>query len=387
MEIFQISRKDLPAPAILSRRSVHAAKLERWLGKEECERISASMSDWYGPPIAVANVPGGVFAGRGGDFSGPLAVGGFGNLLDYAEHRGRRAYKRWLDGQRRTLNAGFASLSDLISEMTAGGKRREFLMSKAGVTGVLNSTNTLWYVGTQPAAGSNAGAAPGGTAFDDSSTGAFPFTNPTGGDTQHCVSANLLASVAPNTLLLYDRLFSVTKTMSSSVTEAVTGVPTRYQSSTPTDGNYAGGNFLMIECRSALSATAHNWTTCTYKDQTGAASTLPSVTGNNSNIQYRLDQPAGTWFCPLEAGDVGIASLTQMQCSSAALTGAIDFTIGHPIAWIPCPVANLVVPVDGINSAFGLARIFDDACLAFLEVCKGATTATNYAGTFTTGAG
>jgi len=42
---------------------------------------------------------------------------------------------------------------------------------------------------------------------------------------------------------------------------------------------------------------------------------------------------------------------------------------------------------DGINSAFNLARIFDDAALAFLEVCKPATGATNYAGSFTTVAG
>src|SRR5262249_25939638 len=147
----------------------------------------------------------------------------------------------------------------------------------------------------------------GGTAWDDSSTGAFPFPNPTSGDTQHFVSAYVQPSTSPGCLLLYDRLFSVTKTMSSTGTEAVTGVPTRYQSNTNTAQDYAGANFLMIECRTALGATGHNWTTCLYTDQDGnTGATLPLVTGNASCIQYRLDQPANTWFNPLAAGDTGI---------------------------------------------------------------------------------
>ena len=113
----------------------------------------------------------------------------------------------------------------------------------------------------------------------------------------------------------------------STATEAVTGVPTRYQSTTPGAHDYAGNNFLMIECRTALPATAHNWTTCTYTDQDGnTGATLPSVTGNSSNIINRLDQPVGTWFCPLASGDSGIKNLTQMQCSASVASGAIDFT-------------------------------------------------------------
>jgi hypothetical protein len=69
-----------------------------------------------------------------------------------------------------------------------------------------------------------------------------------------------------------------------------------------------------------------------------------------------------------------------MQCSSASVTGAVDFTIGHPLAFIPVPLANFLSILDGINSAFNLARIFDDACLAFIEPLKAATTATTYSG-------
>lgn len=371
-------------------RSVNSEKLERWLGREECERISQAMKDWYGPPIALSGVPGAVYAHKGGDFRGELRAGYEATKLDYARDmlkRLERGARRASRKQRSQFNTGFTSLSDLISEATAG-KKLEFPFQKVGTTGVVSATNTLWFVGNQPAAGAAAAAAPGGTVPTDATTGSFTYPNPTGGDTLHFTTGEPLATVAANTLLLYDRLFSVTKTMNSTATEAVTGVPTRYQSTTNTAEDYAGGNFLIIECRTALPATAHNWTTCIYTDQDGNATvTLPSVTGNSSNIVNRLDQPTGQWFCPLASGDSGIQQLDQMQCSAAVASGAIDFTIGHPIAFMPCPIANMICVTDGINTAFNLERIFDDACQAFLEIIKPATTATTYAGRFTAVAG
>lgn len=368
----------------------HSGRLERWLGPDVVAGLSQSMRDWYGPPIPVQGVPGGILVHAGGDFTGVIHGGREACVQQRASEILQRERKRRI-ARASVINkqhGGFSSLSDLIAEASAG-KQRDFFFQKVGVTGVAAATNTLWYAGNQPAAGAAAAAAPGGTAPDDSTTGAFPFTNPTGGDTQHIVSATVMSSQANGPqVLLYDRLFSVTKTMSSSGTESVTGVPTRYQSTTSTAADYAGGNFLMVECRTALSATAHNWTTCLYTDQDGnTGATLPSVTGNSSNIQYRLDQPTSTWFCPLASGDTGIKALTQMQCSSAALTGAIDFTIGHPIAWMPCPSANIAYLSDYINTTFNLARIFDDACLALLEALKPGTAATTYTGQFTTVAG
>lgn len=332
--------------------ATHAQKLERWIGSDQLDHISKSMRDFYWH-VPIGQTPGGVFCYKG-DFFGPIGGG-----------------------------AGFSSLSDLISEASTG-KMRKFQFSKAGSTGVVNVTNSLWGLGATPPAGANASAAPGGDIPTDATTGAFLFDNPTGGDTQHITTGYPLASVAANTLLLYDRLFQVNKTMASTATEAVTGVPTRYQSTTSTDMDYIGGNFLFVEVGgTALAATAHNWTVCTYTDQSNASSTLPSLTGNSGAIVRRLDHPAGQWFAPLETGDVGIKALTQMQCSASVATGVINFVIGHPIAWMPCPVANLVCVSDFINTSFNLARIFDDAALAFLEVCKPATTATNYAGSFT----
>ena len=198
----------------------------------------------------------------------------------------------------------------------------------------------------------------------------------------------ILASVAGQSLLMYDRIFDVAKTMNSTATESVTGVPTRYQSSTSTAGDYAGGNFCFVEVGgTALAATAHNWTTCLYRNQAGTDNqTFPSMTGNSGAIVDRLDHPTGSWFMPLASGDTGVMDLAQMQCSAAVATGAINFVIGHPLCWVPCPIANMVCDADGIDDA--LVRVFDDAALAFLEVSKPATTATTYNGwgTFAHGA-
>lgn len=368
---------------------IHSGKLERYLGIDQIKQIQDSMKDWYGPPIAVGRTPGRVFAHADGDFSGTLRDGYFSNLIDRSFEHTKRVFMRAVRKQMGQLNAGFASLSDLISEATEGAKRREFQFQKVGATGVVGATNSLWGVGNQPAAGANASNAPAGDAPTKATTGAFFFTNPTGGDTQHFVSGYPTATVGGNTLLLYDRIFQVNKTMASIVAQSVTGAPTRYQNTVNGSPDSAEGNFLFVEVGgTALANTAHNWTVCLYTDQSGNSNiTLPALTGNASAIVRRLDHPVGQWFAPLAAGTTGIKELDQMQCSASVSTGVINFVIGHPIAWLPCPVTNMICVTDGINSAFNLTRIFDDAALAFLEVCKPTTTATVYSGSWTSVAG
>ena len=84
---------------------------------------------------------------------------------------------------------------------------------------------------------------------------------------------------------------------------------------------------------------------------------------------------------------MGIKALTQMQCSALVATGVINFVIGHPIAWMPSPVANIMCIADGINTAFNLVRVFDDAALAIIQATAASATATTYSGQFVTVAG
>jgi hypothetical protein len=364
---------------VIGNRSTHAGQLERWLGNEQVERISTSMRGWYGPPILVGGVPGvrGVWCGAGGDFIGRIDGGGFMGLAERCVERVNHAIGK-VAGRHRMHS--FSSLSDLIAEATVGGKRYDYFFNKAGTSAVVATTHSLWRVGNTPAAAAAASNAPGGNVPTDATTGAFPFVNPTSPDTQHFVRADVNCSMASRTLLLYDRIFEVNKTMSSTATEAVTGAPTRYQNTTDGQPDSAAGNFLAVEIQATLANTAHNWTVCTYTDQNGNAGTLPSLTGVAAGAVNRLDHPLSQWFAPLATGDYGIRTLTQMQCS-ASVTGTVAFFIGHPIAFLPCVVANMTTIIDGINTAFNLTRIFDDAALAFLDVnSSSAATAPTFTG-------
>jgi len=170
--------------------------------------------------------------------------------------------------------------------------------------------------------------------------------------------------------------------MNSTATEDPTGVPTRYQNQTANTDDYIGGNFVFpMNPTTVLPATAHNWTVCRYTGQDGTTvREFPTIAGVSSCTVGGIDLVAGSWFMPLAAGDVGVKALTRMQCSALVATGTITFVIAHPIAFFPVPVANMVCIVDGINTAFNLTKIYDNACLAFLEMPKPATTLTLYSG-------
>jgi len=339
------------------------------------------MKGWYGPPIHLIDCPGSVRVCADGDFIGPFERGYLLSAMDALEIALKRAIRGSGKVHYGVLNAGFASISDALSRASQGFVQYPGgCFSKVGPTGVVGVTSSLHKVGAQPIAGAAAAAAPGGTAFVDSDTGGMVFENPSAG-TLRLTGANVGCSVINNSLLLYDRIFGVAKAMASTGTQAVTGVPTRYQSTTPTDEDYIGGNFGFVEVGlTQLAATSHNWTVCTYLDQANAASTLPSLTGNSAAITHRLDHPVNQWFAPLAAGDQGIKAWTQMQCSASVATGLIDFVIGHPIGWMSFPTINSILPFDWLTNQDQAPRIFNDAYLAFLEITKPATTATTYGG-------
>lgn len=368
----------------------HSERLERFLGRETLEQLSVAMKHWYGPPIAVGNVPGAVYVCGGGDFRGRIAAGQMSPLIDYVEQRTKRILRNATKCQLNSLHTGFSSMSDLINEATTGGKKRHYLFRKVGVTATLTGGVSLWGVGDAPVAGANAANAPGGEAPTSATAGAFSFTNPGGGDTQHFVGAVVNATAAPNTLLLYDRIFQVNKTMNSNATESVTGVPTRYQSSTPGDQDFAGGNFAFPEVGgTALASGAHNWTVCRYRDQDGNDTiSFPSTAGISAAGVRKIDLAVPAWFMPLASGDTGVKDLDQLQYDTSLIaTGVINWVVGHPLAFMGAELPNKLMQIDGIMTAFNLTRIFDDAALALMEVNKEATTATTWSGQFVTVSG
>lgn len=262
---------------------------------------------------------------------------------------------------------GFTSLSDLISEATSGGKRQVFRVNKTGVAApAAGSSQHLWGQATMPPTGTAAAAAPGGTAFDRTSTGALGQANPSGGDTLHFVSAQPVSTVA-GALLMYDYLWGV-DINEATTANTVTGVPTRYATTT------APGNWLSNRITTILGATAHN-VTVTYTDDAGNATQNGGAQAIRvSSAVQTISFTAPKWTYDMAAGDYGMRAVTSIALSAAS-TGHTEWMLGHSIVTMPMPISNVVVPVDGINSAFNLVQIIDSAALAFLEFWKTATTA------------
>lgn len=350
--------------------STPSKKLETWLGTETVENLSRAMRGYHADiAIPICNVPGGVYVTRDGDFVGRIKGGYYGDLWGLIQERALRATRKTL------LNTGFASLSDLISEMTTGGKRQSVMLQKVSGTGVANVGRHLWNVGNTPAAGGVATAAAAGHSPTNATTGALPLANAGGSDTLHFLGAVITSDVAARTLLMYDRFYAVNHTMTVDP-QTVTGTPTRYQSTA------AAGNFIT-QCVTTVHPASTPTYTITYVDQAGntaeaaAAQTFTSAAAVN-NFPYAATVGAG-WYIPLNSGDTGVRSITDLNLSAAMASGADDVILGKPIALLPCPAAaGVPVVVDGVNSPLFMESIAADACIAFMDITRATTSNTTY---------
>ena len=315
----------------------HSQRLERWLGPDMVGRVSESMRHWYGPPVALAGVPGAVYAMRGGDFCGPILGGGFANLADFTESRARRIARGFARRQRAVAGAGFASLSDLISEATSGGKSQMLPFTKAGTAGVAARHNSLFNVGAVPPAGGIGGTAGTGRVCTRATVGALGQYNPVSGDTLHLTTVTLQASVAGQMLLLYDRLWDMTHTMTVDPQAVGTGaVPTRYQTAAT-----APGTFISGEVTTVLPAATPTLT-CSYLNQDGTAVTSPALSTIATGAAVNTIPFASPyWFVPLANGDTGVLRMgdattgaNAFNLSAAMASGVVTWFLGHPLSLI-----------------------------------------------------
>lgn len=369
---------------IFSRKNpaVHSQRLERWLGTERIENLSRNMRGWYGPPIALLDVPGGVLVHGDGDFSGLFQRGFFVNAEDALRQAVRRAFMvRPTYG---TMGTGLASISDALSKASSG-KRQHInggMWSKVGTApGATGAASDLWYPATNsPTAGATATNA-AGTAYDVSTAGAAKFTNPAGADTTHLTGADFSCSTANHAVMIYDRLGASLRTASSLGNDSVTFTQSRYNSTTPGAADYAGGNFVFPVARGgALGAFAHSWTG-QYTDQDGnTGQAFISTAGISACQQNRLDLPVNTWFWPLAAGDSGVKALTQTTCSVNTVTGNCEFVQAHPIGIMTFPTANLFYPFDWLTNRDQAPRVMDSACLSLLALPMPASAAITVGG-------
>jgi hypothetical protein len=276
------------------------------------------------------------------------------------------------------LGGGFSSLSDLVSEATTGGKGQKLLFNKVGATGVANATSTLWFTAGTPNAGSNGAALAAGTDCTSTTTGALRQANAAGGDTLHIVSAFSMPTVGSNCLLLFDRIWHGLAAASTAGAQTVTSTLTRYATTGATGTSI--GNFCAPEVNTNLGATAHTWTIQYTDDAGNGVETTAGNVGVSGCVTPRIDVAAAApWNAVLNGNDVGLSDISQWT-TGASVTGNINICVGHPLGFIPQPTANQMVILNGINDAFNLERVYDNACLSFFELFKNATTATTYNG-------
>lgn len=401
-------------------RATHSDRLERWLGKDHVESISKQFADFYWP-VPVHGVPGNVFVMPGGDFAGEIKVGQFMSKYDGAALTIQKIKKR-IDAtvrrdkgllaladllhaeERHHASIGaFASIDAVIAAWKAG-KGQTIRFNKTGVaTFAAGNCNDLWVATGVPAAGAAGADAPGGTAHSASNTGALPFKSLGAANGSAYLNWALNSSVAGNSLLMYDRLFSVAITVSALTlggSEGVTGVPTRYQSTTPGDIDFCGGSFIFPLCTTTLGAFAHIWgPNIEYINQANEAG---GQVGYGSGVFGITSCPAGVidihattfpngsqWFFPLASGgggpaaigSYGVKNLTLIGTNAVAITtGRLSIVQAYPIAIQGCPIANLACVDDGLYTSLAMTPIMDDACLSFLELPKPSTSASTYAG-------
>ena len=318
----------------------HTQRLANWLGEATLQQIMAASKDFYAP-VPILNTPGNVFAYKG------------------------EAYGTIQGG------TGFTSHSDMIAERSAG-KGQKIFFRKTGTLAVANSHASLWNVGASPGAGGAPAAIAAGANPDNTTTGGLRQVDPSGSDIMFTTDSLIAATAAPNTLLLYDRLWHGSAVQHNTTSaQTISGTLTRYATTT------SPGNFAFLEVTTILGATAHN-ITMTYVDQSGnSAEAAAAVAAVVSSAVTRL--PHANWFLPVNAADTGLRNITQIQMSAAS-TGVSNVVIGHPIGYLPCLVANQMNYFDGILVPFGMEQVLTDACLAFLEIDKGVGTATTYNG-------
>lgn len=370
----------------------HSQRLERWLGAEHVAQLSRNFLSWYGPPVAVAGVAGAVYVTGGGDFvgeyRGPSHHSAVDRAMDILREEKFRRYKR-----ARYQRGAFSGLSSLIAAQTGGkGCRMTFQKLTAAPTAAQGCDDT-WMCGPSPAAGAAGGAiATAPTVTTSATTGALPFANAVANaNTSHFVNGWVIANFV-NSLLLVDQLFrgayAVTTGGAQTVYNNTAANWSRYQSTTATDLNYAGGTFAYPAVTGTLlPATAHNWHSCTYYNQAGGGpNTMPDIAGITSCAKWQIDLLLGSWFVPLAAGDVGIQKIQNcnVQMSATPASGTCDWVIAHPIAVMPVPIATIANNIDGVTSAFNLTTVYDNACLNFIELPKPATNATTYSGMVST---
>jgi hypothetical protein len=367
--------------------------------------------------------------------------------------------------------AGFTSLDDLISEISAGKTKRTDWNKATHATG--NQAAGIWYslfhslgnptAGVLGVVGTNLAW----SGLSDRSTGAIPHGGDVGSDYKHIINASIFgAGVAPSVWMLVDMLgfYPVSTVTTTGDQTLINSIAFTATSATPTvltttgwdiqtntavrltnaggalptglslattyyvnrtgaatcnlatsRANLAAGTYVAASDTGSgthtvtmyldryvdgkgvqafiTPSTAQNTGTpnirLTYYD-TGAASSLTPSTLPISNASAPIGQieysgtAAGKYgpFVPLAAGDQGILYVDKFNYDATHGAGGVtNVVLCKPLLTLPITTASVAVERDLVNQLPSMPRVYDGACLSWIEMAGGTiTTASQFYG-------
>jgi hypothetical protein len=269
---------------------------------------------------------------------------------------------------------GFASMDDLIAEITVNGKFRSAEFSKIssnGATSAAGRWHEFFTATGIPAAGSFSGSAGVATQLNRSSAGSMDIGANVSTDIRSLLSGNICTPssvITPAVAVLVDMLLYYPSVV-------VTGGPTSLNNSV-TLPRYTDGQGVMAFCavQTALGAASPSLT-LTYTDQDGnsAASPIALVSPVNSAPVSTLFTASGGPWLPLNTSDTGVKKIDSYTIASGT-TGTVAFVLCKPLTRIPLLAQYVASERDFLYQIPSMPRVYDDACLAWLILIGGAMT-------------
>jgi hypothetical protein len=262
--------------------------------------------------------------------------------------------------------SGFASLSEIKTEVNKGHGKIIVPYGKLGQTMVAGRMENSWSLAGLPAAGTNptAGMA-GAVTCSKTTTGAPYFPDAPAGQDNFLwkVSTTRAGSTisTPGLCYVFDRLAHA----NVSIVQATASF------SPIIDGTarLATGEGAQILCivTTALSA-ASNVFTLTYTNEAGTAGrTTQQVTTVASAIVGSSPYANYTWV-PLQAGDKGVRSIEGWTLVSGTATGNINIILANPLS---CWSHNFLPNENEVDLSCmlnGMSKVNNSACLDFVSL-------------------
>lgn len=287
---------------------------------------------------------------------------------------------------------GWTSQDDLINDVTSNGQFQYDVRFKTISTAQVAAfwTNLGVFAGSEPAS-AYAGTSLTFVPTDDTwADGAFQHGGDVSTMTKHFLyaGANIVAAAgAPWFLMAVDQVGYVPITGTD-----VTGTTGRTITMTPIAATaakvdrYPNGVGLRAFFSTEVAPTAGgpNMTAFGYKNVAGASKTCPVTVGMAATPVIGAVPHSGgaatryAPFIPLAAGDTGISDLESFTFSGGTAytgSGQLVLHLVKPLFGIPLPASGIHQVAEFVNALPNLARIRDGACLQWMLMNTGATTA------------